>query len=354
MSAIGSVISSPARWFSPLSEPRPQWLISRRIDLLFIIGSALAGYVYLGLYAGAAVPITLLWWFWSVGFDGTHIFGMASRTYFDNEAMRRQGRMLIAGALFFFSLGPALIALGGKRVLVLLLGTWAYYHVVRQHYGFMVLYKVKNRDLAPEDNRIDRNFLAVMLAAPPIFRYVVFHPEELRLPPRFALAQIAPALPWILAAACGLVAAVWTARQVIKWRTDGSLNPPKLLLLGAVIPLHWLTFYWMNVQAAIPTVTIVHNIQYHALIWWHNRNRYADSAAGHGRVPRAVSRSLLTYAAAAILFSVLYRVPGFSLSRISDLAFGFFCGFGMTHYWLDSKIWRVREDPELRTALRLN
>jgi hypothetical protein len=70
-------------------------------------------------------------------------------------------------------------------------------------------------------------------------------------------------------------------------------------------------------------------------------------------VPKAVTRSLLTYFAIALAFSLLYRVPGFSLSRVSDLAFGFFCGFGMTHYWLDSRIWRVRDDPELRSVLRL-
>jgi hypothetical protein len=54
----------------------------------------------------------------------------------------------------------------------------------------------------------------------------------------------------------------------------------------------------------------------------------------------------------ALLFSVLYRVPGFHFGHVSQLAFGFFCGFGLTHYYLDSRIWRVRHDPSLREALR--
>ena len=41
------------------------------------------------------------------------------------------------------------------------------------------------------------------------------------------------------------------------------------------------------------------------------------------------------------------------IARISDLAFGFFCGFGLTHYHLDSRIWRVRHDPGLREALEI-
>jgi hypothetical protein len=99
-------------------------------------------------------------------------------------------------------------------------------------------------------------------------------------------------------------------------------------------------------------VTIVHNLQYHAIVWFHNRNRYQGSGA-HGRIPGAVSRSLAAYAAIGLLFSALYRIPGFELGNVSDLAFGFFCGSGLTHYYLDSRIWRVRHDPGLRQALQL-
>jgi len=53
------------------------------------------------------------------------------------------------------------------------------------------------------------------------------------------------------------------------------------------------------------------------------------------------------------VFSLAYRIPGFQLGQVSDLAFGFFCGFGLTHYYLDSRIWRVRHDPGLREALQL-
>ena len=58
----------------------PRWIIGRGIDLSLVIGSSAAGYVYLLLYVAMHVPITYLWWFWSVGLDGTHIFGTASRT----------------------------------------------------------------------------------------------------------------------------------------------------------------------------------------------------------------------------------------------------------------------------------
>ena len=331
------------------SHSELSWVIGRRMDLSLIIGGSLAGYIYLGLFTVLHLPSSFLWWFWSLGFDGTHIFATASRTFFDKEARERHSRLLFGSLAFFFLLGPALVLAGWKDYLALLVAVWAYYHVMRQHYGFLVLYKVKNHDLRRIDNRLDRLFLDVMLIFPPFHRFFIHHPEELGLP--FSLARWeTPA--WIVV---GATAALYGARQLWRWRHGEPLNVPKYLLLAAVVPLHWLTFAFLSWQAATPTVTIVHNLQYHALIWFHNRNRYSDSNAlrAHGRIPASVSRSLLVYAAMALVFSALYRIPGFQLGNLSGLAFGFFCGFGLTHYYLDSRIWRVRHDPGLRAALSL-
>ena len=329
--AAAAVTNAP-----PGAPVRFPWIISRGVDLTLVIGSAGAGYAYLIAYTALHVPISLLWWLWSVGFDGTHIFGTASRTFFDREARSRHRTLLYGSLAFFFALGPVMVLAGWKGWLYLLVGVWAYYHVIRQHYGFMVLYKVKNRDLAPIDNLLDRVFLGVMMVAPPFHRFFIHHPDELGIPFKLPAAEVPL---WIMVAG---IAAVWLARQ---WQRRASLDIPKYLLFLAVIPLHWLTFTYMSWQAAVPTVTIVHNLQYHALAWFHNRNRYAGKTA--------LSRSLGAYIAAALLFSVLYRIPGFQLGQVSDLAFGFFCGFGLTHYYLDSRIWRVSHDPGLRAALQL-
>jgi hypothetical protein len=330
------------------SPHRPRWIIGRGVDLWLVIGSSGAGYFYLLLYLALHVPFSYLWWIWSVGLDGTHLFGTASRTFFDREARANYPKLLFGSALFFFSLGPLMVLAGWKGWLALLVAVWAYYHVVKQHYGFMVLYKVKNGDLARLDNNLDKVFLAVMLIFPPFRRYFLESPRDLGL--HFQPLGILAGPCWLLVAA---VAAVYLARQVVKLRAGRRMNIPKLLLLGGVIPLHWLTFAYMSVLAAVPTVTIVHNLQYHALVWFHNRNRYAaaESQARHGLIPAAVGKHLASYVLVALVFSLAYRIPGFQLGKVSDLAFGFFCGFGMTHYYLDSKIWRVRRDPGLRAAL---
>jgi hypothetical protein len=339
----------------PVAPPKPRWIISRNVDLALVIFSALAGYAYLGLYLLLHIPITYLWWFWSVGFDGTHVFAMASRTFFDREARRRNRGLFFGSLAFFFSLGPALVLLGWMPVLIGIVAIWAYYHVVRQHYGFMVLYKVKNKDLNPRDNFLDRLWLGTMLVFPPFHRFFIHHPEELGAPKSAALGVVAPWAEPLLWAFVAMVALIWTGRQIQRRRAHEPFNVPKMLLFAAVFPLHWVTFAYMGWQAAVPTVTIVHNLQYHALIWFYNRNRYTgdEAPARFGRIPTAVAGSLLGYVGIALVFSLAYRIPGFHLGKASQLAFGFFSGFGLTHYYLDSRIWRVRHDPSLRQALRL-
>ena len=343
MAAVAqSAAPAPAR-------PDSRWIISRGVDGVFVIGSAL-GWVRVpaALRRRPHPHWSLCGGFWSIGFDGTHIFATASRTYFDREARVRNRRLFFGSLLFFFSLGPVLVLAGWKGWLYLLVGAWAYYHVIRQHYGFMVLYKVKNRDLGKLDN-VARPPVsgcdAADAAVPPVSS--IHHPEELGIPCSF------PRLEMPVFGLIALVGAIYLGRQWRRIRGGDAIDLPKYLLLAAVIPLHWLTFAYMSWQAAVPTVTIVHNLQYHAIVWFHNRNRYREDAARHGRIPAAVSRSLLAYAAIGLVFSLLYRVPGFELGKVSDLAFGFFCGFGLTHYYLDSRIWRVRHDPGLRAALQM-
>src|SRR5713226_3431865 len=93
----GGVPASPA-------PARTQWIISQRDDLVWFIGSALAGYLALGLMA-AGVPITLIYFIWFLGIDGPHVIGTVTRTYFDRQERKRLGWWLWAVAPLM-ALGP--------------------------------------------------------------------------------------------------------------------------------------------------------------------------------------------------------------------------------------------------------
>src|SRR3974390_3345228 len=87
----------------PRAGIRTPWIVTRGVDLSLVIGSAAAGYAYLLLFAVVHVPMSWLWWVWSLGFDGTHIFGTASRTFFDREARVRHSKLLYGRLVFFLS-----------------------------------------------------------------------------------------------------------------------------------------------------------------------------------------------------------------------------------------------------------
>src|SRR4051812_24416901 len=142
-----------------------RWIISAREDLVWFIGSVAASYALLILYVTGVLPLIPMVAGWAIVIDAPHVFGTFSRTYFDkSEWKTRKG--LLLGSLLFFILGPALVLLGAGFTFFFVAALWAYYHLVKQHYGFMVLYKKKNNDLAPVDNALDRWFLMVAFIYP--------------------------------------------------------------------------------------------------------------------------------------------------------------------------------------------
>jgi hypothetical protein len=70
-------------------------------------------------------------------------------------------------------------------VFFFLAALWAYYHLVKQHYGFMVLYKKKNGDLAAIDNGLDR-LLLLFAFNYPFVAFIAQDPEAMARVP-FAL-----------------------------------------------------------------------------------------------------------------------------------------------------------------------
>src|SRR5467141_1801263 len=154
MSAAVEIINEQAR-------PRAislRWIISARDDLIWFVGSVASSYALLILYVTGILPLIPMVALWAILIDAPHVFGTFSRTYFDRTERRNRGRLLW-GSLFFFVVGPIMVFAGMGLVFFFLAALWAYYHLVKRHYGFMVLYKKKNNDLAPIDNALDRLLL---------------------------------------------------------------------------------------------------------------------------------------------------------------------------------------------------
>jgi hypothetical protein len=338
-----------------------RWIIGARDDLVWFIGSVASSYALFALYVGGVVPLVPMVAAWAILIDAPHVFGTFSRTYFDREERRARGRLLW-GSLLFFAIGPLMVVAGLGLVFFFLAALWAYYHLVKQHYGFMVLYKKKNADLAPTDNALDRLFILLALTYP-FVAFVARDPEALARVP----AQLAAGINYletILFTATAAAALLWLLRQLQRALRRQTLDVPKYLLLAACVPMHWLVLLTPMPHkpiAIVAILTIYHNLQYHRLIWFHNR-KYASGGEARTRHGAAelISRRLVYYIAFGVLFGLWYQVPRQYISQASgrgaqltQLVAAFFWGYAFIHYYLDSKIWRVRRDPSVGKALRM-
>jgi hypothetical protein len=377
-----------------ISDARPsaislRWIINGREDLVWFIGSVLSSYALLLLYVKGLVPLIPMVALWAILIDAPHVFGTFSRTYFDRTERNNRARLLW-GSLLFFAVGPLMVYLGAGLIFFFLAALWAYYHLVKQHYGFMVLYKKKNGDLASFDNAIDR-LLVFFAFNYPFVAFIAQDPEAMaRVPP--SLQSGVNGLAAFLLAGTIIVGVVWLGRQIQRALVGLPLNVPKYLLLAAAIPMHWIVLLTPMPHkpiAIVAILTIYHNLQYHRLIWFHNQKYTSKSVRGltpnmldgasdltkpdlrakYGAA-ELISRRLLFYVAFGIIFGLIYQGPRQYLGYVSlnksggpggltepafatQLAISFLWGYAFIHYCLDSKIWRIRRDPSVGKALKM-
>jgi hypothetical protein len=333
------------------------WIISAVQDLVWLQGSVLAGVALLVFFAlapplspagGAGQPALLALLLWGIVFDGTHVVGTYARSYL---APDRQARAGLPGAWswLLLAVGP-LVAIADRALApghlfpYFLLGAllWAYWHLVRQHWGFVALYRRRSSDPAPV--RLDEALLWFGCLYPFV---------------RFSLgpAYAASGLPQLLPAAAlpgarlvlDAVAALGAVALVGLWLRHGGLRVPgpKHLLLGLVIGFHLLVFAVLHDLLAITaTLTIFHNLQYHRIVWQHE--------AGKGRVPLG---GLAPYLAAGLALGLAWylpRVMGAHLAGpglVRNLLLGLGWGVAFHHYLVDGRIWRMRRAPAVAAAL---
>src|SRR5215203_694725 len=201
MAASAEIVTKPVA--SALSL---RWIISARDDIVWFIGSVVSSYALLLLYVTGIVSLIPMVAFWAILIDAPHVFGTFSRTYFDRTERQNRGRLLW-GSLLFFAIGPVMVLAGAGFVFLFVAALWAYYHLVKQHYGFMVLYKKKNGDLARIDNALDRALLLFAFNYP-FVEFIARDPEAMARVPA-ALRGGVSGLSKLLLAATILIFVAW-------------------------------------------------------------------------------------------------------------------------------------------------
>src|SRR5881396_1864563 len=203
-----------------------RWIISARDDLIWFIGSVASSYALLILYIAGVLPLIPMVAGWAILIDAPHVFGTFSRTYFDASEWKARKRLML-GSLLFFVVGPALVLAGAGFTFFFIAALWAYYHLVKQHYGFMILYKKKNGDLAPIDNALDR-LLLLFAFNYPFVAFIAREPEAMAHVPSLLQVSIS-GLAMLLLLGTIVLFVAWLARQIQRAVSTQPLNLPKYL-----------------------------------------------------------------------------------------------------------------------------
>ncbi|MBM4255111.1 MAG: hypothetical protein FJ147_04350 [Deltaproteobacteria bacterium] len=351
-------------------SPEGQWVISRRDDLLWFQGSALVGLALLVCFSqtpaltnatyNATHPAVLLLLLWGIVFDGTHVWATYTRSYLAPDQPSRSalpgvwswgvvfvGPLLALLDYWLCAPSPSQLAQAGLlfRAFLVVAYLWAYWHLVRQHYGFLMLY----RRSAGETSRAGARLDAFVLWAGCLYPYLRFS-----LSNAYSQSGLLPTVPSALHASArfGLdVAVVLTLTVllglIVTERWERLQLGPKHLFLTIVIAFHLLVFSILeNLLTLTATLTIFHNLQYHRIVWQYEH--------GLGRIPMG---NLATYLFVGVLFGVAWYGPRFGGVAVaqSDLTrnilLGLGWGFAFHHYVVDGMIWHVRRSPAVVAAL---
>ncbi len=367
-----------------------RWITGRRYDLLCYIVPCVVGYAMVYLHLGLGYEALLLWWLYVVLLDGPHIFATLSRTIFDREE-RAQRMPLFKKSLLLFAPGPLAVGMAmltNSRqpylAFLVLANLWAYWHVVRQHYGFLCLYQRKNGEAAGRDNVVDYwAFYGLMVL--PFASFALRHPDaRASLGLAETIGVVDASLVSTLHVAIVAVAVIYVGKEV--WRVVQGLpwNGPKNLFLLACVPLHLFVFLHPVVSTQSDLlmfavfVTMYHNVQYHGIVWFYNRNRYGSDRSGERYgLASLFSRNFLIYYAVGLGFTVVLRYSLWLLNgqevplgtgpntvshavvttmphfTVAEIAVAVWWGFALNHYWLDQYIWRTSKDARLNRDLKV-
>jgi hypothetical protein len=336
------------------AAPRPSespWLRSPAFDRVFLVGCAAWA-----LAAGALVvrhpalfPLVLFADLWLLGYH--HVISTFTRLTFDTESFRAHRALVLVV--------PVLVAVGtvtlwlvfGGWMLVSAYFYWQWFHYTRQSYGVFRIYARKSGETRPDDALTT----ALMYA---VAAWGVLH-RSAQAPDKFLMMDIVM-LPvptvavWAAGAVSILLLALWLARQLTDLRRR-ALRPG----VAAYVLSHVLIFvvgYLVvdDVNHGWLIVNIWHNLQYIALVWMFNNNRFKNEVHSQHRFLSYISqrRCWALYLAVCVAIStVLYAALSLTLGEVdayfalatpAPLVLIAYQIINFHHYIADAVIWKTR------------
>lgn len=316
-----------------------QWLVSKRFDLVFIIGSVAASFFFLGFYEilvhivhmeafKANVLVSAIFFF---GLDQPHIFQTASRVIADEGERKRLKKMMIFGTIGFVAVAEGMTYVGWDDYFTLAFAIFGVYHITRQNVGFLKAYRKVNDDNDPVSNKIDLwAYYFVMFGC-----MVGAGTQETYFNNKPSLPSWAATLSLTLSA---VVVGFYAIYQIKKARDGKHLNAPKLLLMGATSFTHLFIFYFLRIPGLFTVMdTAYHDVQYHAWIGHYQRRRF----------PSVKYVTLRWLAASSVFGTASFFFMYERGAYIENGIYALIC----VHYIVDGDTWKFSRDRSLAKLL---
>jgi len=355
------------------AAPARLWIFSPRADLLLFTLPALCalGVVTLSPQARSAESPE---WVWIVGVllvDVAHVWSTAFVSYFKPSELRRHPLRYALVPAAGWAAGVLVYATGGAALFWRCLAYLAVFHFVRQQYGWMALYRARERDPSRLGAWIDGAAIYAATAYPLVY----WHSH---LPRRFAWflpGDFVTGLPqefeFLARGLYLLCLAAYLLRALLQARAGRRPAWGKHLLLVTTAATWYVGIVATNADYAFTlTNVLVHGIPYAALVFAYGRHA--------AREPRGLSARLLGGGAgsAALRFlacvwllafleellwdqSVWHEHPslfgaGLELDALHGWLVPLLALPQLSHYLLDGVLWRRGQNPELRDWLAGN
>lgn len=342
---------------------REYWLVGPRFDLaVFSLSTLVTPILVLGYMALCSWyqmdPLVAGLWVYVVFtgiLDAPHILQTFARTHFDASEFQRRKWLHLLGAPVCMALIVVAFTQGGEAYFYLGFQFFGAYHILRQNIGFLHLYQRREaRDAVSQRLEIWLLYgvwLYGLIYLPAKFDYSAEADNLLNI----WFLEVHHGQPLVYRWVQGLlgwgsitIGALWCSRQI--WCRH--YNGPKIIYLCSILVTYCVTFIWLRDYVFVTALALVafetayHDLQYHGFMSYYQKRRFGLRSW----VSRYWLRVCLGYGIFAIGIEWgLVDVAGFSQLWLAPVL-----GLVVWHYYIDGKIWRGSQAPELRCLFATN
>jgi hypothetical protein len=359
MNAISTLASTKA----------PVWIVDRGYDLGFFILSLAAPLLLWAAFGAGWLTGVAVYGIFQIAFNMPHNVQTWTMSVFDRQDRAKNGRRYaIALAVILLLFGGTIAVSPGVAFPVVrdALVYWGYYHLVRQHYGFLRLYErrmaIAGSPASALESKAGGRFLDIVSYAPLLIRFrdpdlMTIHVAGQSF---WIRHPVLPTLVWqgIAALYAATILAAIVFHVVAIGRGRRNLGPRALLFAAVTICFGLAGIVIKDIVVAIAIVTSFHNLQYLGLVWFHNRTR--AEIAERESLPRGDNPTIdwirggkvVPYGLMTFLYGVVLILPIaiFPDSLVAQVPITTVVAL---HYYVDSRLWRFGDRPNLARYLRL-